>query len=105
MAAQHPNNIFAARSVGIDVVRGIGGNTTRQTAKVARTPLGAVSAELEDELLHTALQLADYLRRDVPAAHRITAQLDRLELEQVCCVLAALVDPDWSPTVAWWRTK
>lgn len=61
--------------------------------------------DLEDHLAAQALALAVDIREDLGAAHRTVRALDRLELEQVCCVLAAMVDVSASfPAMAWWRS-
>lgn len=63
-----------------------------------------VTPDYEDDLLDTALRLVDLVRDDLDAAHRTTAALTHLELRQVVCVLAAMVDPDASVSqLAWWR--
>lgn len=61
---------------------------------------------LEDRLAATACMLVQDIRNDRDAAHRTLAAMDRLELEQVTCVLAAMVDPDINLNVmAWWRVS
>jgi hypothetical protein len=61
--------------------------------------------ELEDRLAAAALGLATDMREDLGAAHRSVRAMDRLELEQVACVLAAMVDVNRSfASMAWWRT-
>lgn len=63
-----------------------------------------VKPELEDRLFAQALMLAHDMRDDVGAVHRTLRAMDRLELEQVTCVLAAMVDVRRSMDVmAWWR--
>ncbi|GAA1026878.1 hypothetical protein GCM10009557_06160 [Virgisporangium ochraceum] len=59
---------------------------------------------LEDRLAYQAVGLAQDIRDDVAAAHRRIRRLDRLELEQLCCVLAAMAPVD-KPLreIAWWR--
>lgn len=62
-------------------------------------------SDLEDRLAAQALLLAADMRQDLGAVHRTVAAMDRLELEQVCCVLAAMVDVSKSlSAMAWWRT-
>lgn len=62
-------------------------------------------AALEDRLAAQALSLAMDMREDLGAAHRTVRYLSRLELEQLCCVLAAMVDVNKSfAAMAWWRT-
>lgn len=54
-------------------------------------------------LLH-ALTLADDIRDDLAAAHRALRSMDRIDLEGLACVLAALVPPDIPvDQLAWWR--
>jgi len=63
-----------------------------------------VSPELEDHLAAQALQLVTDIRDDIGAVHRTVRVLDRLELEQLVCVLSAMVDPSKSlAQMAWWR--
>lgn len=59
----------------------------------------------EDRLAATAVTLALDMREDLAAAHRAVRHMDRLELEQVACILAAAVPVDipWQ-SLAWWRT-
>lgn len=61
---------------------------------------------IEDRLAGQALALAADIRDDVASVHRTVRYLDRLELEQVCCVLAAMVDIN-APfdRMAWWRLQ
>jgi hypothetical protein len=59
---------------------------------------------IEDRLAGQALQLVTDVRDDLAAAHRTVRVLDHLELEQLCCVLAAMVDPTKTlAQMAWWR--
>lgn len=59
---------------------------------------------LEDRLASDALSLVQDIRFDRLAAHRTLRAMDRLELEQVACALAAMVDPSVRFNVlAWWR--
>lgn len=61
-------------------------------------------ADLEDRLLGQAQALAWDMREDLAAAHRTLRVFDRLELEQLCCVLAAMVPVDVPlQQLAWWR--
>jgi hypothetical protein len=61
-------------------------------------------ADLEDRLAAQALGLASDMRYDLAAAHRSVRALSRLEVEQVCCVLAAMVPVDVPlQQLAWWR--
>lgn len=58
----------------------------------------------EDQLLVEAITVAMDMRENLRDAHLRLRQMDRLHLEQVCCVLAAMVDPDVKlPVMAWWR--
>lgn len=58
----------------------------------------------EDRLLVEAITVAMDMRENLRDAHLRLRQMDRLHLEQVCCVLAAMVDPDVKlPVMAWWR--
>lgn len=60
--------------------------------------------EEEDQLLVEAITVAMDMREDLRAAHLRLRQMDRLRLEQVCCTLAAMVDPNVKlPVMAWWR--
>jgi DNA-binding CsgD family transcriptional regulator len=60
--------------------------------------------DLEDRLAAQALGLASDMRYDLAAAHRSVRALSRLEVEQVCCVLAAMVPVDVPlQQLAWWR--
>jgi hypothetical protein len=64
----------------------------------------ALVAELEDRLMAQALALVEDMREDLDSAHRAVRYLDRLELEQLACVLAAMVPVDLPlATLAWWR--
>lgn len=60
--------------------------------------------ERADVLLRRALEVAYDIRFDLPAAHRVLAHLDRVDLEGVASVLAALVPLD-VPLVPWWQYK
>lgn len=63
-------------------------------------------SDLEDRLATAALVLAGDMRSDLGAAHRTVRYLSKPELEQLCCVLAAMVDPDQPfNRMAWWRLK
>ncbi len=63
-------------------------------------------ATLEDRLAAEALALVQDIRFDRAAAHRAVHAMDRLQLEQVACVLAAMVDPNVRFNVlAWWRVE
>lgn len=63
-----------------------------------------VSPELEDRRFTQALGLAHDIHDDVAAVHRALRAMDRLELEQVACVLAAMVDPLRNmESMAWWN--
>jgi hypothetical protein len=70
---------------------------------------GAIVADLptiEDRLAAQALILAADIRDDVALVHRTVRYLDRLELEQLCCVLAAMVDVNTPfDQMAWWRLQ
>jgi hypothetical protein len=57
--------------------------------------------ELEDRLLRDAMALSELMRDDLAAAHRMVRYSQRLKLEQLCCVLAAMVDPGL-PIDPWW---
>lgn len=58
----------------------------------------------EDQLLVEAITVAMDMRDNLRDAHLRLRQMDRLRLEQVCCTLAAMVDPDIKlPVMAWWR--
>jgi hypothetical protein len=60
--------------------------------------------DLEDRLAAQALALTSDIRDDLGAAHRALRALSRLELEQLCCVLAAMVPVDVPlQQLAWWR--
>jgi hypothetical protein len=60
--------------------------------------------DLEDRLAAQALALTSDIRDDLGAAHRALRALPRLELEQLCCVLAAMVPVDVPlQQLAWWR--
>lgn len=60
--------------------------------------------ERAERLLLHALTLADDIREDLAAAHRVIRGMDRLDLEGLACVLAALVPPDIPvDQLAWWR--
>jgi hypothetical protein len=60
--------------------------------------------DLEDRLAGQALALTSDIRDDLGAAHRAVRVLPRLELEQLCCVLAAMVPVDVPlQQLAWWR--
>jgi hypothetical protein len=60
--------------------------------------------DLEDRLAAQALALTSDIRDDLGAAHRSVRVLPRLELEQLCCVLAAMVPVDVPlQQLAWWR--
>jgi hypothetical protein len=62
--------------------------------------------DLENRLLAQAQTLTWDMREDVPAAHRTVRALDRLEVEQLCCVLAAAVPIDIPfDQLAWWRLR
>lgn len=64
-----------------------------------------LTPEQEDQLLVEAITVSMDMREDLRAAHLRLRQMDRLHLEQVCCVLAAMVDPNVKlPVMAWWRT-
>lgn len=57
-----------------------------------------------EELLGTALLLADDIRTDIAAAHRTVRYMDRGDLEALACVLAACVPVDQPlSSLAWWR--
>lgn len=65
---------------------------------------GAPTPAEEDQLLVEAITVAMDMREDLRAAHLRLRQMDRLRLEQVACVLAAMVDPNIKlPVMAWWR--
>lgn len=58
----------------------------------------------EDNLLATALVLAQDMREDLAAAHRTVRQMPREDLERVCWVLAAGFPIDRPiSSIAWWR--
>ncbi len=58
----------------------------------------------EDRLLLTAIEHAMDVREDLAAAHRRVRAMGKFELEQLCCALAAMVDPNTPiPVMAWWR--
>ena len=60
--------------------------------------------DLEDRLAAHALGMAQDVREDVAAAHRRVRSYTRLELEQMCCVLAAMAPVDVPlRDIAWWR--
>ncbi len=60
---------------------------------------------LEDRLAHQAMAMAQDIREDTAAAHRRLRALGRLELEQLCCVLAAMAPVDVPlREIAWWRS-
>jgi hypothetical protein len=62
--------------------------------------------DLEDRLAGQAQALAWDMREDLAAAHRTVRALDRLEIEQLCCVLAAAVPIDIPfDQLAWWRLR
>lgn len=64
----------------------------------------SVPPEVEDRVAAQALALVGDIREDVDAAHRTVRALPRLELEQVACVLAAMVDDHKKiDDMAWWR--
>ena len=64
-----------------------------------------LTPEEEDQLLVEAITVAMDMRENLRDAHLRLRQMDRLRLEQVSCVLAAMVDPDIKlPVMAWWRT-
>ena len=57
-----------------------------------------------DDLAATAIGLVEDIRHDRPAAHRTLDAMSHLELRQVACTLAAMVDPSVPLNVmAWWR--
>jgi hypothetical protein len=57
-----------------------------------------------DLLLDVGLALAQDMREDLAAAHRVVQHLDRIDLEAVVCILAALVPVDVPVSaLAWWR--
>lgn len=57
-----------------------------------------------EELLSTALLLADDIRTDIAAVHRTVRYMDRADLEALACVLAACVPVDLPVSkLAWWR--
>jgi hypothetical protein len=61
-------------------------------------------SDLEDRLAGQALALIGDMREDLGAAHRTVRALDHLELQQLCCVLAAMVPMDMPlAQLAWWR--
>jgi hypothetical protein len=63
----------------------------------------AVPPELEDELWTSAIRFAMLVRDDVSVLHRELGFLSRLELEQVCCVLAAMVNVSLPISeIVWW---
>lgn len=63
-----------------------------------------LSPEEEDRLLLTAIEHAMDMREDLAAAHSRVRQLSKHELEQLCCALGAMVDPNVAvPVMAWWR--
>jgi len=63
-----------------------------------------LTPEEEDQLLVDAIALAMDVRDDLATAHRTVRHLDRGRLEQLCCALAAMVDPNLPlPVMAWWR--
>lgn len=63
-----------------------------------------ITEEHEDALFAEARQIVDDVRHQLHAAHLRLRVADRLHLEQLACVLAAMVDPHTSPEVmAWWR--
>ncbi len=55
-----------------------------------------------EQLLELAQQLACDVRDDLATCHRIVGNLDRIDLEGLVVVLAALVDVD-RPVDAWWQ--
>ncbi len=55
-----------------------------------------------EQLLELAQQLACDVRDDLATCHRIVGNLDRIDLEGLVVVLAALVDVD-RPVHAWWQ--
>lgn len=61
----------------------------------------------EEELTQLVLDTIAFsmeMHEDIPAAHRILRSLDRLRLEQLCCVLGAMVDPNGPlEDMTWWR--
>jgi hypothetical protein len=60
--------------------------------------------ERAEQLLGISLLLADDIRTDVAAAHRAVRYMDRVDLEAVVCILAALVPVDKTVSqLAWWR--
>jgi hypothetical protein len=77
------------------------------TATAAHRPsllVKDISEEHEDALFAEARQVVDDVRHQLHAAHLRLRTMDRLRLEQISCVLAAMVDPHTSPEVmAWWR--
>lgn len=65
---------------------------------------GVTPDQRADLLLLHALTLADDIRDDLDAAHRALRAMDRIDLEGLACVLAALVPPDIPvDQLAWWR--
>jgi len=63
-----------------------------------------LTPEEEDQLLVEAITVAMDMREDLRAAHLRLRQMDRLRLEQVCCVLGAMVEADLELSkMAWWR--
>lgn len=63
-----------------------------------------MTPEYLDDLAALALDMVGLIRDDRDAAHRTVARLSHLELEQLACVLAAMVDPDKPMSeLAWWR--
>ena len=59
-----------------------------------------------DGLAGTAIGLVADIRHDRPAAHRTLAAMSHLELRQLACALAAMVDPDVPfAQMAWWRLE
>lgn len=65
-------------------------------------PQDAQDARAE-QILGLALALAQDVREDLAAAHRVVRQIDRVDLEAVACVLAALVPVDQPLSrLAWW---
>lgn len=61
----------------------------------------------DDELTQLALDAIAFsmeMHEDIPTAHRILATLTPLRVQQLCCVLGAMVDPNRPLEVmAWWR--
>lgn len=63
-----------------------------------------LTPEEEDRLLADAIALVMDVRDDLAQAHRTVRHLGKDQLEQLCCALAAMVDPNCPlPVLAWWR--